>query len=223
MRFKHEFFPLINLDRIDGGDFRYYETEDGGRYKSVTTALSFFSEKGINAWRARVGEEEANKVSGRACRLGIAMHNIAEDYVNNKDNWKEDHTFLAIDRFNIIRPYLDKYCSTIHGIEIPLYSTQLKTAGTCDLVCKYRDKNTVLDFKTSARVKDKESIYTYFMQCAAYGIMLNEHYDFKPEQLVILMSVVDGTPIEFVEPFDKWESKTRKFFDLWSRGLLRHS
>ena len=58
---------LPKLVRIDG-EKRHYQTPTGEKYPSVTTVISAMSDKSaLIAWRKRVGEEEANRVSGRYC------------------------------------------------------------------------------------------------------------------------------------------------------------
>ena len=58
---------------------RKYKCPNGVSYPSVTTVLSILSEDGIRAWRKRVGEVEANKISHRAATRGTAVHAIVED------------------------------------------------------------------------------------------------------------------------------------------------
>ena len=55
---------------------RLYETPDGVKYPSITTVLSILSQDAIQAWRRRVGEEEANRISQRASTRGTAVHAI---------------------------------------------------------------------------------------------------------------------------------------------------
>ena len=52
-------------------------------YPSISTICSFRKRKSIAEWRARVGEEEANKISVRAASAGTTLHSIVEDYLNN--------------------------------------------------------------------------------------------------------------------------------------------
>ena len=59
---------------------RLYFAPDGTSYPSVTTILSILSEDSIRAWRSRVGEEEANKISTRAAGRGTLVHSIIEGY-----------------------------------------------------------------------------------------------------------------------------------------------
>ena len=53
---------------------RVYFTPSGKAYPSVTTVLGSLSKEGIKLWREKVGEEEADKISGRASRRGEALH-----------------------------------------------------------------------------------------------------------------------------------------------------
>jgi len=217
--FDYELFEPKKLKRKNVDGKRLYVTESGEKYPSVTTVLSYFSKKSIYRWRQRVGAEEANKVSAQASRAGTEVHNIAEMYTLGTLNQKKVNP-IALSTFRTIQPYLDENVDTIYGIELQMYSDELRTAGTADLICKYNGKNTMLDFKTSKRPKKKEDIITYFMQAAAYSVMVKELYDMDIEQVVILMAVHQGEPIVFVEPIDDYIKMTKKFFDLYNRGML---
>ena len=48
---------------------RKYIDPDGNTYPSITTVLSILSEEAIQAWRDRVGAEEANKISLKSWNL----------------------------------------------------------------------------------------------------------------------------------------------------------
>lgn len=220
--FDYELFEEIELKRVNEDGKRLYQTPTGEKYPSVTTVLSYFSRKGIAAWRRRVGNEEANKISTQAAGFGTAMHDIAEKYTLGTLVEKEANP-IALSSFRTIQPYLDENVDKIYGIELRMYSHELKTAGTADLICRYAGKNTLLDFKTSRRRKTRDDITTYFMQCAAYAIMVKERYDVDIEQAVILMAIRDdNNPEIFVEDIQPWIRMTRKFFDLHNRGLLSY-
>ena len=216
--FDYELFDSVELKRINVNGKRLYLTESGDRYPSVTTVLSYFSRKGIAKWRERVGNKEANKISTQASGFGTSMHDIAEKYTLGTLVEKEANP-IALSSFRTIQPYLDENVDKIYGIELRMYSHELKTAGTADLICRYAGKNTLLDFKTSRRRKTRDDITTYFMQCAAYAIMVKERYDVDIEQAVILMAVrEDNNPIVFKEDIKPWIDMTRKFFELYNAG-----
>jgi genome maintenance exonuclease 1 len=218
--FQYELLEPIKLQRKNEEGKRLYVTEGGNRYSSVTTSLSYFSRKSIANWRQNVGAEAANKISTQASTFGTAMHNIAEKYVLGELDTKKSNP-IALESFRKIQPYLDANVDVIYGIEHQMYSDELKTAGTADLICRYDGKNTLLDFKTSRRRKTRDQITTYFMQCAAYSMMAKERHGLEIEQAVILMAVRDDEPIVFIEDIEPWVKMTRKFFDLYNKGLLR--
>ena len=219
MKFVHKLFEPKTLKRVHEDGKRLYLTEQGNYYPSVTTALSYLSRKGIQEWRKRVGPEVANKIGSQAAAAGTAVHNIAEKYVWNDPTWK-DAMPIPLEKFKTIQPYLDENVDEIYGIELQMYSDQLKTAGTADLICKYNGVPTVLDFKTSRRRKSKDDILGYFMQGTAYSIMVKEHYGMEIEQIVILMAVNDDSPIVFCEPVSQYEKMVRKYFELYTAGKL---
>ena len=218
--FALKLFEPKTLKRINEDGKRLYVTESGEKYPSVTSALGALSRKKIWEWRKRVGAETANKISTQASRAGTAVHQIAEDYILNQ--MKEDVNPIALNTFRTIQPMLDQNVDEIYGVELQMYSDELKTAGTADLICRYAGKNTVLDFKTSKRWKSKDEIKSYFMQGAAYATMVKEHYDMDIERIVILMAVNAGEgAIVFDEPLEDWQPMTRKFFDLYHKGKLK--
>ena len=53
-------------------------------YPSVTTVIGHSKKKAIMAWRNKVGEEEANKVSKRASTRGNKCHKLCELYLSNE-------------------------------------------------------------------------------------------------------------------------------------------
>lgn len=218
--FALKLFEAKQLKQINENGQRLYVTETGEKYPSVTTALGALNRKKIWEWRKRVGAEVANKISTQASRAGTAVHNVAEDYILG--NSLEAHNPIALNTFNTIKPLLDDNVGDVYGVELRMYSDQLRTAGTADLICQYNGKNTVLDFKTSKRWKKKDEITTYFMQSAAYAQMVKEHYDMDIEQIVILMAVGQGEGhLVFVEDVKDWKAMTTKFFDLYHKGKLK--
>jgi genome maintenance exonuclease 1 len=60
-------------------------------------------------------------------------------------------------------------CSDVYGIEATLYYPGLY-AGSVDLIAKYKDKVSIIDFKQTNKPKQREWIGDYFLQMAAYGM-----------------------------------------------------
>mgnify|MGYP003342288310 CR=1 FL=1 len=80
-----------------------------------------------------------------------------------------------------------------------MYSNHLRIAGTVDFVAEFDGKLSVIDFKTSRRIKTKESIEDYFAQCTAYSCMYEELIGTSIDQIVVIMAVENEEPLIFVE------------------------
>ena len=198
--FKHIPLELPSLKRVTLDGKRLYETPNGNKYPSVTTVTSLGSEDSIKAWRKRVGEVEANKISNRASGRGTRIHSLCEDYINNKD--------LSVDVFDVdlwkkFNPILDDI-DNVYCLESMLYSHKLELAGTTDCVADYKGTLSVIDFKTSGKLKNKDWISNYFIQCACYAMMLGEMVGILPKQIVILIAVDDEEPQIFIEKTSDW-------------------
>ena len=75
----HLTYPEIESHTSDSGSREYY-TEDGAA-ASVTTILSTLPHEGLDEWRERVGDEEADRISLEATIIGSAMHDMLEHHV----------------------------------------------------------------------------------------------------------------------------------------------
>jgi len=209
----------INAETTDTG--RKYKCPNGMSYPSVTTVLSILSEDAIRAWRKRVGEEEANKISHRAATRGTAVHSIIEDYINNKEDYSEGYMPNVIENFKDIKGILDERIGKVYAQEVPLYSEHLELAGRVDCVAEFDGVLSIVDFKTSRKLKKKKWIEGYFIQESAYAIMWEERTGTPIVNLVTIISV-DGEEAQvFKEHRDNWapklletinEYKTRKMF-----------
>ena len=220
-KFSHDKIDIgySDLDAETTNNGRTYTTPDGKRYPSITTVLSILTEDVIRAWKERVGEEQAEIVSGKAVRRGTKVHSIVEKYLNNQDtSGFLPHIRQSLDN---LKPVLDESIGTVFGLEVPLYSHHLKVAGRCDCIAQFNGVPSIIDFKTSRYIKKKEKISNYFAQGAAYSIMWEERTGLVAPNIVIIMDVDHEKPLVFVEHRDNWtklltetieEYKKRKLF-----------
>ena len=201
--------PELECETLPTG--RTYITPEGNKYPSITTVLGNLSKAGILAWRKRVGEEVANKISTQAATRGTAVHTLAEDYINNKEDWSKGAMPANIFSFNQIKTILDERLDNVWAQEVPLYSDKFKIAGRVDCIAEYNGKLSIIDFKTAMKPKRKAWINNYFMQEAAYAIMFEERTGLPITQLVTIISV-DGAnePQIFVEHRDNWVRPLRE-------------
>jgi hypothetical protein len=222
MNFIHEPVELgyfdLTAETTDKG--RLYTDPDGNKYPSITTVLSILSEDAIRAWRARVGEEEANRISKQASSRGTTVHNIIEKYIANDPDYIKDEMPHNIQTFKDVQPILDECVTKVYQQEAPLYSKHLGLAGRVDLVGQWNGVDSIIDWKTSRKFKKKEWISNYFMQCSAYAIMWEERTGVPIKQLVVCIAG-DMGPQVFIEDRDNWtkdlintinEYKRRKLF-----------
>lgn len=199
LRIQHE-YPKLERSTVDG--VRVYKTPSGRAYPSVTTVTGLLKREFIQEWRQRVGEEEANKISSKASRRGTRIHSLCEDYLSNKPIKPDYHDH---EMWKSIQPHLDRI-NNIHALEDKLYSDHLEVAGTVDCIGEYDGKLSVIDFKTSSRIKSSNDIHDYFMQCSAYAVAFEELTKIPVSQLVIIMAVDEEEPLVFFEKRDNWIS-----------------
>ena len=171
----HSFPKLLREE----GERRRYVTPTGEKYASVTTVLAEHGKAGIMEWRKRVGEEKANKISRQATTRGTGVHTAIEKYLNNEDMTGHDMMPNVKTLFVRMKEELKKI-DNIHCLETALFSPKMKL---------HNGVLSVIDFKTSIRLKKKEHIGSYFMQCVAYADMFTEMTSIPITQVIVLIGV----------------------------------
>ena len=197
---------------------RKYLDPEGHSYPSITTVLKILSEEGIAAWRARVGEEEANRVSRVASTRGTQVHNILENYVSNKP-YLEGELPHNIQTFKDIQPIIDANLQKVYAMEVPLYSKHLGIAGRVDLVGQWNGQESIIDWKTSRKLKKEEWVSGYYMQAAAYAVMWEERTGRPIKQLVVCIAGDEG-PQVFISDRDKWIGQLKETIAEYKRRQM---
>ena len=208
-----EKYNYKDLKRQEGPS-RSYLTPDGEALPSVTTILSRTKDKTfLKEWRARVGEEKAEKIISDSSQIGTALHLYIEHYVN-KHAYK-DLTDIGIQAGKMAQVIIDhddglKKVSEVWGSEVHLYYPG-KFAGTTDMVGVYDGRPTIIDFKQTNRPKKREWVQDYLMQLAAYAAAHNAMFDTEIEQGVVLMCSRDLTFQRFELDGEKFVRATNAF------------
>lgn len=211
--FLHEHIKLdyVDLPSETLSSGRTYTTPAGTKYPSITTVLGAdpAKQEGLQKWRERVGAEEADKIGRAAAYRGTKVHEAMENYV---DNIKPKIMNPIIrDGFNKIKKVVDADLSKVYAQEKALYSDYLGVAGRVDLVGRFRRKNSIIDFKTSASHKPHEWIHGYFVQETFYAIAWEERTGMPIEQLVtIIANDEDREAQVFIEHRDNWAPELLK-------------
>jgi PD-(D/E)XK nuclease superfamily len=187
-------FEELKSHTLEGG-FRLYENADGVLFPSVTTALGDMKRESLMEWRRRVGEAEANRIGREAASLGTRLHTMCENYLNNVLDYDRKAFPGELELFSKMRPVLDERISVVYAQEFPMYSLDLGVAGRCDCFCVFDGKPTVVDFKSSSKLKKEEWIENYFIQATAYCLMLRERFGRPIDKFAVLISSPEGMQV----------------------------
>ena len=211
-------YPL--LERVDTEIGRHYLDSNNDPVPSVTTVLSgtSSSKSGIDQWRQRVGDIEADRVIKQSTDIGTAVHEAIEHYLNKHDwdNFGQDSDQLTAK--NITNKFIADGLNGIDevwGLEVGLILNKLY-AGTADCVGIYNGVPTLIDFKTAKRIKKREWIEDYFLQGCAYANAHNVMFDTKINQVVILMVDRDLLFQQFIVKPAEFNVLTK----VWKRRLI---
>ena len=201
-----EFIETPTPKQITKEDGERCYVVDGEPYPSITTIMSWYKKDVLDKWRKRVGEEEANRISTYASNIGTPLHDLCEHYLRNDSVYHENVTIWKL--FKKIEPTL-RNINNIKILEGKLLSRKLKVAGTTDCLAFYKGILSVIDFKTSGKIKKEEWIDSYFMQTCFYAMCYYELTGILPKQLVIMIAG-DYYPQIFVKKTVDWIEPTVK-------------
>lgn len=184
-------FPVVK--RITLPEGRLYETPSGNRYPSVTTVTGQLTKHHIDAWRKRVGDAVADRISKQAADRGTRIHSYCEKFLLSESH---EIDMFDYDMWKSMQPVVDKI-DNIHALEAMLYSDKLRMAGTVDCIGEYNGLLSIIDFKTSKKPKNREDIKHYFIQATAYSVMFEELFGISVPDITIIIGVDDDTPQVF--------------------------
>ena len=208
-------YPSSTRSLVEGQ--RHYDVSNE-KLPSVTTILaatqSDEKKESIARWKAKVGENEADRVRDQAASRGSNMHLHLERHILGSGHMDlTDEGQVAGDMAQVIISKGLCDLSEIWGSEVVLFYPGLY-AGQTDLVGVYDYENSIVDFKQSNKPKRKEWIEDYFLQLAAYAMAHNCVYESEITQGVILMC----TPDKY---FQKFQVKGREFIKYQHKFLER--
>ena len=207
---------------IDGK--RHYEINGIEKLPSVTTILKATEpdekRESLQAWRDRVGEDEATRIVDSAGARGTAMHKILEKYIIEEGYL--DLTNVGKEAHNMAMQVIQNGLSNVtefYGSECTLYYPGLY-AGQTDLIATHKGDMAVIDFKQTNKPKKREWIEDYCLQLAAYGMAHDFIYKTAITKAVIMMCSKDNFYQEFViagEEYRKykhqWLERVNKYYE----------
>ena len=233
---------MATLESLKGtetiNDKRYYLIGDH-KYPSVTTVLGTMTDKsGLDEWRKRVGNEEADRISKLSANRGTVMHQMIEYFLESDGETVRDRLLdaqhkivafvkeegfteeeLSIGRklfYSFYNNGLFDKIAEIVSIEETLYSHKMGGyAGRVDNIYKSTLAHLIiLDFKTSRKRKKKEWIKNYYMQIAAYFIAYWEMYGVRPHSGEIWIGVENDEPQIFEITWEEIKEHAKDFLEL---------
>jgi len=213
----------------------YFRDDDNGprTYKvgekkvpSVTTILNATQspekKASLDAWRERVGHQEAQRIMIDASTRGTEMHYVLEQYINGKGyfNLSKKGAQARLMAHRLIEDGLGPL-TKVFGSEVNLaYEDQW--AGSTDLVAIYDEKPSIIDFKQSNKPKREEYITDYYYQIAAYslahkkqhGEILQGFIAICTKDLLFQGFKMDQSKLSEYE--DKWFKKVEQYYSTLS-------
>ena len=214
-------YPKSMRETIDGK--RHYAIKSE-KLPSVTTILSATQDPsktaGLDAWRKRMGEENATRIVDESAARGTAMHKILEKYILEEGYL--DLTNVGKEAHNMaIRVIEQGLCNVTeyYGLECTLFYPGLY-AGATDLIAHHKGEMAVVDFKQTNKPKKREWIEDYCTQLAAYGMAHDYMHKTDISKAVIMMCSKDNFYQEFIIKGDeyrqykyKWLERVSQFYE----------
>ena len=217
MQFKYS-YP--NLERVEENDMRFYKDSNNDLVPSVTTVLDATGDKsGITQWRRKVGPAQADAIVQESTLIGSAVHEAIENYLLGK-SWNK----FTDDRNGFLAKSISsKFISSclngideVWGLESGLILDGLY-AGTADCIGVYKGLPAIIDFKTAKKLKRKDWIEDYFLQCSAYANAHNVTYGTNIKQIVVLMVDRNQEYKKFIVNNREFDHYTNK----WKQRLIK--
>lgn len=195
----------IDIKVINGPSGRFYVSPiTNEKYPSITSMLGAKEKPHLKEWRNMLGADKADKEMKRCADRGTAVHQMIEDYLNNKPDPTKGMDPVHVREFNQVRLKLNKI-NNIHAQEVALWSDDLRIAGRVDCIGEYEGKLAVIDFKTSNGDKKQSMIDSYWKQTCFYALAYQEIYNIQIDDLVIIMSSEKGiVPLVFKDKVENW-------------------
>ena len=170
---------------------------------SITTILGKTSNNTwLQAWRARVGEDEAARVSKVATDRGTLVHEYMERFWNKEDIMSDltKENLDVIKMVNSLVKVTQENLQEVYAQEVAVWSKTLGCAGRVDKFCSWKKIRSCLDYKTAKKLKTDTRDYK--LQIAFY---IEAHNELLPSLAMyngVIAIAVDGKDTPQLVEFD---------------------
>lgn len=182
--------PDIYAETLPTG--RTYVTPEGN-FPSITTILGKTSNNAwLQAWRDKVGEEEAARISKVATDRGTLVHEYLERFWNKEDIMPDltRENLDVIKMVNSLVKVTQQKITAVRAQEVAVWSKTLGCAGRCDKFCDWLNVPACLDYKTAKKIK--ADTRDYKLQITFYLEAHNELFPSLKMNKGIILIAVDG-------------------------------
>jgi genome maintenance exonuclease 1 len=210
-------FPKLRQCNLPSG--RCYLAEDGankgGILPSMTRILGSKPKPELEAWKKRIGEEEAARQSAIATVQGSHLHKLFECHLDNQTLPK--YTPNVAELWQYLRPWADQHITRVYAQEQDVASFALGAAGRLDLLADVDDVISVVDVKTAKRPKKAEWIEDYFIQGSFYAFAIYEATNKRVKVERVIFPIVNPEGIQVFETtpakhFDELRERIATFY-----------
>ena len=218
-----ERFEYADLSKASKNGKRHYQTPDGRSVPSVTTVLSATKDMThLNAWKKRVGEQEAQRIATESANIGTVMHKSLEKHVKGEQR-KPGSNLIQQKAHKMANVIIDNGLtgvSEVWGSEGSLYYPELY-AGTTDLVGVYKGAPAIMDFKQARKLKKKEWVEDYFLQLVAYAEAHNKIFDTQINQGRIFICTQNNQYQTFeIDNYEHWVGQWYSKLEQYYKKIL---
>jgi hypothetical protein len=213
------------------------ETKEGHYYEvgnvvvpSVTTVLSVTEDHVVTRrWKYTLSPEDQEAVRKAAAYVGTVMHqtiaNILLGHPIEAPAKLQDLRGQHL-AYRLLESLVIGRLTHIFALEQPLHYYD-RCAGTMDLHGLYDKNPTIIDFKSSKGIPQKEGIHNYFLQLAAYALMQDAICGTHTNHGAILLISKQTLEVqayrtagrEFDNYKDQWKRRLDEYFRM--REVLR--
>ena len=194
--------------------------KSSAKYPGSTKIAGMLDKPYLVKWANSLGKEniDVDEYVKETAKVGTLIHNLIEAFVMNEE--VEQEIFKDFDDNEIKNAYngLNKFkvWFNLHKIE-PIFcekkfiSETYKYVGIIDFYCKFDDKYTIIDFKTSKSISEE-----HLLQLSSYYQLLKEN-ELEVDQVMIL-NIPRDENIEFCSR-TLLKEEQKMYFDIFKKLL----
>lgn len=180
---------------VPKGTHTKYININGEFVPSVTNVIKVIPKDALIYWANSLGwkKKSVKRELEESAYIGTIAHNTIEkiiikdkqEGVFNADKLREcmyKHSSLEVQ--NSVLSFISWYeinRNDIELIDIERKMVNLSYGGTCDMICKYKNKPMIFDFKTSG-----DFYFSMFVQLSAYVKLYERETDTEIEDVAVL-------------------------------------